>query len=138
MQLFQTNCEAWLLKGNVDELLNGITSNVATASRNAFLDRAGRIVVVFWQLRVDSHQTVIFFPEPFAARLRDYLKNYLLLSEVSAEKLRHKVFANSGKPLPKQEGDYLLSDGAWQWVVTCRDLTISLDEAEFTRVRLQF
>lgn len=77
-------------------LLKGITSNTLDAPKNAFLDRFGKIIVVFHQIKFYDHVLVIF-ERKFLDRLMDHLKRFLALTNVKVKKIDFDVYCTIGK-----------------------------------------
>jgi folate-binding protein YgfZ len=90
MKLYKLPHIVLRVSGDVKNLLDGITSNTLDAQQNAFLDRFGKIVVVFWQLH-DDDSMVLVFHEKYSQRLYEHIKAFLFLSDATVKET--KLFA---------------------------------------------
>ena len=103
--------------------LNGYTTNVADAPRNAFVDLQGKVVAVFDQLKLSEDEVWALVERKFADRVMKHLEKYLFLTQTKAETLGSKnVYWDLEADRP---------------VVTDEHLTANVSEEEFTWFRLK-
>lgn len=78
------------LEGNVNRLLEGVSCGSLEEGKNAFLDKFGRIVVLFDQ-KIERDVAYLVFNSKFESRFWDHCGKYLKLNKTKAEKLSLKV-----------------------------------------------
>jgi folate-binding protein YgfZ len=121
MRVYKLNDSVLSIKGNASGFLNGITSNVLDAPRNAFLNQHGRIIATFRQQRTSDEEFLIGVPSIAVEDLLKHLERYLKLSRVSIA--------------PSSQGVYIDLENT-QTVWTQLDHANSISEEEFTLFRL--
>lgn len=75
---------------HAQDFFHAVSSNTLDKSRNAFVDRFGKLVVVFDQL-VQGDMVYVVFESKYEEKLLKHLEMYLKLSKVKVEKLPLKV-----------------------------------------------
>ncbi len=75
---------------SAEKLLNGITSNELTKEKNAFLDRFGKLVVLFDQ-KVMGDAAYLVFESKFEQRFLSHIKPFSKLVKARIEKIPMKV-----------------------------------------------
>lgn len=117
--------------------LNDYSSNVPGAPHAAFLDREGRIVVTFDQIRAGD-AFLIAIEAPFLGRLRGHLAPYLDLTGVRlAEEPRFKVYFDLDAAAAAETGDYLIPQKKGRLLITTREIAATVSPEEFTLFRLK-
>jgi len=87
MKLYKLPHVVLRVSGDVKKLLDGITSNTLDAPQNAFLDRFGKIVVVFWQVS-DGDSILLVLHEKCVQRLSEHIKPFLFLSDATIKETK--------------------------------------------------
>lgn len=81
----------FMLRGEAQKLLSGISTNTPNAPRNAFIDVYGKIISVFYQAQ---HNNVFYIvlPAKFVERAQKHLTPYMRLGKASLESTNLKAF----------------------------------------------
>jgi len=93
MQIYKTNKLVLSLTGNYDKFMQGVSSNNLNAKKNAFLDKFGKIVVTFDQIKNKNELLVIIEPQ-FYERLIEHLSKYIKISKVRMDKTNKVAWWN--------------------------------------------
>ncbi len=80
----------YVIRNNVEKLLNGITTNELTKSRNALIDRFGKLIILFDQKMVDDTAYIIF-EEQYEKQFLEHTAKYAKLTKSNIEKSDKKV-----------------------------------------------
>jgi tRNA-modifying protein YgfZ len=115
-------------------LLKGITSNTLDAPKNAFLDRFGKIIVVFHQIKFYDHVLVIF-EKKFLDRLMSHLKRFIVLTHVKVKELDFDVYCTIGKH--KTMDDEILIKQKVGSVLLTKNKYLSIYKDEYNKFRLK-
>ena len=137
MRINKSTKLAIVFKNKPEKFLNGLTSNTLNSQKNAFLDRFGKIVVTFEQLKIDDDNFMILIEEQFKIRLRDHLDKYLKLTGVRMEETDKKVYFDLDSDYRLALGEYLLRIGSGKLVVADKNLPDNISENEFRLYRLK-
>ncbi len=84
--------KVFALKNKASRFIQAYTSNQAFASRNAFLDRHGKIVAAVYQLFFSDEEVWLVLEASYESCLREHLKIYLGLVETTLEAMPHQVY----------------------------------------------
>jgi len=80
MRLYKLDDKVLNIKGHASKFLNGITSNTAEATLNAFLNQHGRIIATVRQKRISDDEILISVPAAAVDNLLKHLERYAKLS----------------------------------------------------------
>ena len=75
----------YAISGNVDTLLNGITSNELSKPRNAFLDRFGKLIALFEQ-KIEDGKAYIVLEEKYEEAFLEHIMKYARLANADVKK----------------------------------------------------
>ncbi len=134
MKLYELNRAVFSIKNDPEKLLNGLTSNVLDAPRNAFLNIHGRIVATFDQIRIDKSEFWVIVEASFAEALLEHLDRYVRLSKAEVCRLDKHVYfdldsentltLNEGVVIPQKAGRLLICDDQTACDVLDADFTL--------------
>lgn len=120
MKLYKLNKAVLSVKGNPSQFLNGLTSNILDAPRNAFLNIHGRIIATFEQMKVSENEFWLVVEEAFVGKLLEHLDRYIRLSKAEVIKLNKHVYFEITSELslmptgavviPQEKGQIIISD----------------------------
>ncbi len=119
-----------------EKLLDGITSNTLDAPRNAFVDRFGRFVAAFDQIKVDK-DVLIVVDERLVARLFSHVAPYLKLAPTRLVPERLHVYFNLDSSRTPASDEYAIPQKAGQLLLSPHDLDCDVDDEAFTLFRLK-
>lgn len=123
--------------GGADAFLMGITSNVPDAPKNAFLDVQGRIVATFDQAKAPGC-VYAAIEAPFAGRVAEHLKKYLLISDTRLEeKPALSAVYDLDSDAELLPGDLQIPQKKGRILLTARKPESEVSDAEFAWFRLQ-
>lgn len=88
---FETTKIVYRATGDMKRLLDGTTSNFIDRETNAFLDRFGKLIVIFEQ-KVFEKEAYIVFEKAFEERFLSHIEKYARLSRCVLEKTGLKAF----------------------------------------------
>lgn len=91
MDFYETRKIVVEITGNYEKFMQGVSSNTLEAKKNAFLDKFGRIIVTFDQIKHSDKLWIIIEPQ-FYERMIEHLKPYRKLSKIKIAKLDKFVF----------------------------------------------
>jgi tRNA-binding protein len=136
--LYHTPKKVLAISGpDVEEFLNGLTSNVMSSSRNAFLNIHGRIIAVVDQY-ADSAATIkLCVEEEFVNPLVTHLDRYARLAGVSVRVSDEIVYVDIGQARPDIEGARVLARSAGWLVISPVELAVGKSEEDFRLFRVR-
>lgn len=110
----RTNKLCYKISDNIDNFLGGLTTNNLDAEKNAFLDRFGRLIVLFDQKK-DDDSIFIVFEKDYEDRFLDHVSKYARLTGSKIEKIEKEVYHIIGKApeglcFPQNIGHLYVSD----------------------------
>jgi folate-binding protein YgfZ len=120
------------LRDPSNTIISGLTTNTIDASVNSFIDRFGKIVVVFVQKKKEDDVQFIL-PTQFVGRLRAHLKKYLSIAK--AELIN--IDKNCTFCIAKQCGDSSISFRQSHIHITDTPISSTMTEEEFTCFRIE-
>ncbi|MBI5354987.1 MAG: hypothetical protein HZB68_00845 [Candidatus Aenigmarchaeota archaeon] len=88
---YETSKIVYRVSGEVKRLLEGTTSNFMDKGTNAFLDRFGKLIVIFEQ-KIFEKEAYIVFESGFEGRFLSHIDKYAKLSRCTLEKTSLKAF----------------------------------------------
>jgi len=116
------------------DFINQFTSNELSKTQNAFIDRLGKIVATFYQVKVNSNEVLIVLGKEFVERLREHLKKFLMLSDAKLEETNFKAYLDIEGPA---EGEYKIPVGKGHIILSSEELETTVSEEEFLAFRLE-
>ncbi len=123
MKLYQCNKTVLRFYPDGAHFVNGYSTNVPEAQRNAFVDIHGKIIAIADQRKISNNEVWIVVESPFVDRLLTHLKKYLSISETEVQKLdQQKVYWDLE---------------THRIYITDKPVTATVTEKEFTLYRVQ-
>lgn len=116
------------------KLIDDLSSNTLDKPRNALLDFAGRIVVVFDQIKLDD-SLLIVVNQDFYFELVQYLAKQLAKIDVEMTKL--KAYFDLENNFNIEHNDFRIPQKKGQIILTEKELETNVSEEEFTTFRVQ-
>ncbi|MEK6917288.1 MAG: hypothetical protein AABW92_06115, partial [Nanoarchaeota archaeon] len=116
-----------------DKLLGNVTSNTLDAEKNALLDRFGKIVVTFNQIKHNDFFSIVI-GKKFYERFMTAIKMYLKLTKAKVVKTNCKVYFDLDK---KYKAKLSIPQNKGQLIITNEELDSNITEEEFTLFRLK-
>jgi tRNA-modifying protein YgfZ len=116
-------------------LLKGLTSNDLDANKNAFLDRFGKIVIAFYQVKYLDH-VLIIFNSKYYDKLIEHLDKFLKLTRVKLERIDYEVYYELDKECPCNDNEIVLKQEKGNIIVT-KNQYESISDDEFNEFRLK-
>jgi len=92
MPNYQLNKTAFQFTNTPEKLLKGLTSNILTASNNAFLSAKGKIIATCYQVQINSDNHIVVIDTPSVERFLAHINKYLPLSPTDINQLDTKVY----------------------------------------------
>ncbi len=136
MRIKQLNKQVLRFHGQVNEIIQGYTSQTLTAHHNAFLDIQGKIIATCDQIHLDSDTLLIVIEKQYEERLRTHLAKYLPLFNTTVEALDLEVYFDLDADYPLVDGDYAIPQSHGQLIITPNTLQTNVDEDQFKLFRL--
>lgn len=94
------NKRVLLVKGNIEKLLKGTTTNRLDAPMNAIINLFGKIEVAFAQ-KVEKEQAYIVLEQQYVGRLQQLLEKYLRLTKATINETPLRVYHVIGEEIKK-------------------------------------
>jgi len=120
MRIYKTNKIVLSVKGDYEKFMQGLSSNTLDAKRNAFLDKFGRIVGTFDQIKLNGELLIIIEPQ-FYERVTEHLSKYIKISKVRIDQTKKIAWWNL------ENGESCVGDD---------DVESNISEEEFNEWRL--
>lgn len=117
--------------------MNGLTANVMSAPRNAFLNIHGKIIAVCDQLRVDADTFLICVEAMAVDRLIGHLEKYAQLNGSQLELSEQKVYVDLENSADIPEGALVIPQSAGRLVLTSTELPADVTQDEFLLFRVR-
>ena len=138
MRLYRTSKSVLRVAGDAAKFLNAYTSNTPDKPKTAFLDRAGKIVAVADQVLLSQDEAFIVIESRFVQRLTTHLTPYLqfLPTKIGVDESFKVYFDLDGVYKPSQ-GEWTIPQKKGQLILTPKELSASVNEAEFKEFRLE-
>jgi folate-binding protein YgfZ len=131
-RLYLTGRRVLTVGNNPEAFLNGLTSNVMTAPRNAFLNIHGRIIAAFDQARSAGDGSFKLCIEAgFTDAVFGHLEKYSRISGASLKLTGERVYFDLEGTLAPSGGEIAIAQKKGQLVLTTRDLESSVTDDEF-------
>ncbi|MBI3033191.1 tRNA-modifying protein YgfZ [Candidatus Woesearchaeota archaeon] len=139
MLYFKTTKTVIKLKNNVSKLLKGLSTNTSDASKNAFLDVFGKIIITSYQIKVDE-DILLIIEKQFVERFKQHIEKYRKLTKTIVEETDYQVYANitdekidEKEDYKKEDGDdeFVIKEKTGAWLVTKKILTTKVSENDF-------
>ena len=117
---------------NAEKLLNGITSNELSKPKNAFLDRFGKLIILFDQ-KLSNGVMFIVFENRFEQLFLDHINIYAKLTKSAVEKINEHVV----HVLDGNEEGIVFPQNAGHLQLTKMRPENEMSEEEYTLLRLE-
>lgn len=133
MKIIRLSKVVYAIALNAENFLNGLSSNVPAATHNAFLNRHGRVVATFEQLKVSEGVFWIVLESCVEKMMLEHLEQFIRLSRVDFKKQNKSVYwCLEGHPellpgerwLPQRAGGILLTDQIYADTVSAEDFVL--------------
>ncbi len=121
---------------NPDKLLNGITSNTLDASKNAFLDRFGKIIATVDQVKIDEG-VLLVVSSHCLQQLYSHVKSFLQLSDATIKATKYFVYFDLDSEYQIGNNEYSIPQSKGQLVLTEKKMENTVSDEEFTQFRLE-
>lgn len=135
MAFYKLNKTVLLFK-NAEKLLTGITTNTFDASKNAFVDKFGKIVATAEQIRENENEILLVVSSHCLQSLYSHLKPYLSLTKAEIKALPYLVYYEDTTEYIPIENEFVILQDTGQIIITNKKLRTESDEA-FTQFRVQ-
>ncbi|MBI5002256.1 hypothetical protein HZC31_02635 [Candidatus Woesearchaeota archaeon] len=131
-----------LVTNNPDKLLNGITSNTLDASKNAFLDKFGKIIATVDQARISEDSLLLVVSSSCLQQLYTHLKPYLQLSGTKIHATKYSVYFDLDTAYQTAKNDirnneYCISQTKGQLVLTEKKIESTISDEDSLLFRLE-
>ncbi|MFT5206925.1 MAG: folate-binding protein YgfZ [Candidatus Omnitrophota bacterium] len=136
MRIKKLNKKVLRFSGQVDDLIQGYTSQTTNAHHNAFLDIQGKIVVTHDQIRSGADALLIVIEKQYEERLRTHLGKYLPLFDISIEAPALEVYFDLDGDHAFADGDHVIPQSQGCLIITPNSLQTNVGEDEFNLFRL--
>lgn len=137
MRLFKLHKTVLRIINNPSKLLGGVTSNTLDAPQNAFLDKFGKIVVVFEQKKINENEILVVVEQKFLQRLYNHIKPFLTLSQAKVQSTHYHVYFDLDKEYRLEKNEYNISQKNGNIIITEKELETTISEEKFTIFRLK-
>ncbi len=137
MKIYPLEKKVLSIKNNPAPFLNGLTTNTIDSPLNAFVNISGRIIATFEQCKISEEEWVIVVEDSAKENLLSHLKRFALLSGVKIEETAKRVYFDLEGNIPKTGDDMCIPKKKGCLFITARDLTVNVQENEFTLFRLK-
>lgn len=136
--LYRTGKKVLRVSGSaVEAFLNGLTSNVMTAPRNAFLNIHGRIIATFDQYRVDDGTFKLCLEEPFVDSVVGHLATYARISGVRLEVTDERVYHDTEELSAVCDGCPKIPQVRGRLVISAEDMEAGISDEDYTLFRVR-
>ena len=137
MKIYKLDKAVLSVTNNPAQFLNGLTSNTADKSKNAFLDVHGKIIATFDQIKIAEDEFLILIERLFVEAVLKHLERFVKLSKVVIQEKDFLVYFDL-------ENNYKCSGEEWsipqkkgQLIITRKILGNTITDEEFTLFRLR-
>ena len=134
IKLYKLNKTVLKFTNNPEKIFDGLSSNTSDKPTNAFLDRFGKIIVTFEQLK-KNNSIYILIESKFYKRLMDHLNKYLKISKVLITKLEYNVYYDLESEYKINDNEFSFKKHIGRIIVTAKDIN-SISDTEFLKFRL--
>lgn len=118
------------------EALHGISSQVVTASYNAFLDKQGRIIATVAQHYISDDEIWLVVMHSAQATLLAHLQKMLMFASTQIETLSKQIYFDLELKPTQLQGAVMIPQKAGRLWITDDALTSSVSADEFLNFRL--
>ncbi|MEK6868241.1 MAG: tRNA-modifying protein YgfZ [Nanoarchaeota archaeon] len=126
-----------LVTHNPDKLLNGITSNTIDASKNAFLDKFGKIIASVDQVKISEDSVLLLVSSSCLQQLYTHLKPYIQLSGTKVQATKYFVYFDLDSAYKIEGNEFSIPQSKGQLVLTEKKMENTVSDEEFLLFRLE-
>lgn len=140
MKLYKLNYIVLKIKQKDNKLLQAITCNELDKPKNAFLDKFGKIIVVFDQIKRSSSEVLIVFSKQLYAAFFEKIIPSLQLSKAVVERLEYEVYFDIQGSYQIEKDEYAILQNKGKIILIKKIKNIKEEEIskeEFTLFRIQ-
>lgn len=137
MGYFKTTKKVLSVSHNPASFLNGITANSLDKPQNAFVNLHGRIIATFDQIKINEDQFLLVIEESFIPAVLEHVDRYARLSHAKIQPEKLTVYFDINGSYKPGEGEFVIPQKAGQLVLTEKNLSPLVSEAEFNLFRLK-
>lgn len=120
-----------------EKILKGLSTNTLEASKNAFVDLYGRIIVTFDQVKLANGDLLVILQETFYDSLYNHLEKFLKLTRTKLEKEPYHVYFDMDGMYPPDADEFSIPQKRGQLILTKKLLSTIVSEEEFTLFRVK-
>ena len=139
MKIYPLNKSIISVQGEeVWQFLNGLTSNVKGADKNAFLTIHGKIMATFDQSRIKEDEFLLLVEKPFDIAIVEHLKKFVVISHVKVMLWPdHRVYFDMDNSLVIGPKDHVIPQEQGKLFITSQHLEANVSDEEYTLFRLK-
>lgn len=137
MKLYKLHAAVLRIKNNPAGLLKGVTTNTTDASKTAFIDRFGKIIVTCHQLKLSEGESLLIIEQQFYNRLLKHLEPYLRLVNTTVHKEDYNVYFDLDGKYQEDREEFVLRQKTGKLLVTKKRLNNTVSDEEFTLFRIK-
>ena len=100
------------VRNRAEKFLNGLSANTLEQPRNAFLDKNGKIIATFDQIKIGDDEFLIVMAAGACSTVLEHLDRYIKLSKAIVEK---KDSTDEQLALKEVNPSYLCYRADWLW-----------------------
>ncbi|OED39673.1 hypothetical protein AB834_00110 [PVC group bacterium (ex Bugula neritina AB1)] len=119
-QVYQLDTLVYLLENNVKSFLKGMSTNTTEAVNNAFVDKNGRIVSTFQQLKIGSDRWILCVPRSAELNFDKHIEKYGRLTKTRYEKWPHRVYISENNSLT--DAEYVIDTTWGKMIITQKNI----------------
>lgn len=135
MELYKLNKLSLSIKSL--DLLDQLTTNTLDKHKNAFLDRVGKIVVTFDQIKIKDDEVLVLIEKQFLDKLMNHLDKFLKLSKTKIEKKDYNIYFDLDNDYKPDKEEFIIPQKLGKLIITKKDLQSNISNEEFTSFRLK-
>lgn len=132
-----SNKTVLFFKNKAADFLKAYTSNILEAPRNAFLDRNGKIVATFDQLKISPDEIYAVLEKPFEERLLKHLEKFLAFSATQIERTKLHVYYDLERKHVLEKGEFEIISEKTRLILSGKILKSKVTKEEFNLYRLK-
>ncbi|MCC6758479.1 MAG: hypothetical protein IT395_02475 [Candidatus Omnitrophica bacterium] len=137
MGYFKTTKKVLSVCHEPEKFLNGLTANSLDKPQNVFVNLHGRIIATFDQIKINEDQFLLVIEESFIPAVLEHVDRYARLSHAKIQSENLTVYFDVDGSYKPDKGEFVIPQKAGQLVLTAKNLSPLVSEAEFTVFRLK-
>lgn len=137
MKIYKLSKSVLRISNDITKFFQGLATNDLEKNENAFIDRFGKIVITFEQIRLNDNEVLIAVENSFLQKLNNHLSPFLKFSKTKISAEIYGVYYDLQGDYAASKNEYKINKKIGKLILTNNKLKTNISDEDFTLFRLK-